>query len=121
MRLHALRGAISVERDDRDQILAATTELMHELIARNGLRTDDVVSCIFTMTPDLTATFPAAAAREMGFADVPLMCATEIAVPGALPRIVRVLVHYHASDDHRASHVYLGEAVALRTDLTAAQ
>ncbi|MEV4419085.1 chorismate mutase [Patulibacter sp. NPDC049589] len=122
MRLHALRGAISVEHDDADEILARTTELMHELLDRNALRPDDVVSCIFTATPDLKAAFPAAAARQMGFDQVPLMCAVEIDVPGALPKIIRVMAHYHSADeDHRASHVYLGRAKALRRDLDSAQ
>ncbi|MGX6447773.1 chorismate mutase [Patulibacter sp. S7RM1-6] len=122
MRLHALRGAISVEADDADEIRTRTTELMRALLERNALTPDDVVSCIFTATPDLKAAFPAAAAREMGFDQVPLMCAVEIDVPGALPRIIRVLAHYHAADeDHRAQHVYLGRATALRRDLASAQ
>ncbi|CAB4934779.1 unannotated protein [freshwater metagenome] len=121
MRLHALRGAISVEDDDADEILARTTELMHELLDRNGLEPDDMVSCIFTATPDLQAAFPAAAARQMGFDQVPLMCAVEIDVPGALPKIIRVLAHYQRTDeDHRAQHVYLGRAKALRKDLDSA-
>jgi len=122
MRMHALRGAISVEADDADEILARTTELMRELLDRNALSPDDMVSCIFTATPDLKAAFPAAAARRMGFDQVPLMCAVEIDVPGALPRIIRVMAHYHAPDaDHRAQHVYLGRAKALRTDISSAQ
>jgi chorismate mutase len=122
MRLHALRGAISVEHDDADEILARTTELMHELLERNALRPDDMVSCIFTATPDLKAAFPAAAARQMGFEHVPLMCAVEIDVPGALQGIIRVLAHYQREDEsHRAQHVYLGRAKALRRDLDVAQ
>lgn len=122
MRLHALRGAISVEHDDADEILARTTELMHELLARNALTPDDVISCIFTATPDLKAAFPAAAARQMGFDQVPLMCAVEIDVPGALPKIIRVMAHYQRADEeHRAAHVYLGRAKALRKDLDSAQ
>jgi len=122
MRMHALRGAISVEADEAEEILARTTELMRALLDRNGLTPDDVVSCIFTMTPDLRAAFPAAAAREMGFDQVPLMCAVEIDVPGSLPRIIRVLAHYQVPDEeHRAQHVYLGRAQALRADLTSAQ
>ncbi len=122
MRMHALRGAISVEADDAEEILARTTELMRELLDRNALRPEELVSCLFTMTPDLRAAFPAAAARQMGFDQVPLMCAVEIDVPGALPQIIRVLVHYQRADeDHRAQHVYLGRAKALRADLTSAQ
>ncbi len=121
MRLHALRGATTVERNDREQILAATEELMAELLARNELVPDDVVSCIFTMTEDLDAEFPAVAARAIGFDRVPLLCVREIDVPGAMPRVIRVLVQYHAGEGHRARHVYLREARALRTDLEAAQ
>lgn len=121
MRLFALRGAASVDRNDADAILSATEELMRELTARNDLRPDAVVSCIFTLTPDLDAEFPAVAARALGFDRVPLLCAREIGVPGALPRVLRVLIHYYADDEHRARHVYLGEARALRSDLEAAQ
>lgn len=120
-RLVALRGATSVEHNDADAICAATEELMRELIARNSLRAEDVVSCIFTATADLDAEFPAVAARRLGFERVPLLCAQEIDVPGALPRIVRVLIHHYAPDGHEARHVYLGEARNLRSDLDAAQ
>jgi chorismate mutase len=120
-RLHALRGAISVERDEAQAIVAATTELMDEIMTRNALRPDQVVSCIFTVTEDLTAEFPALAARGAGFEQVPLLCAREIPVPGSLPRIIRVLIHYYAQDGHRPTHVYLREAAALREDLQAAQ
>lgn len=120
--MHALRGAISVEQDDAEEIRTRTVELMRELLDRNDLTPDEIVSCIFTATPDLKAAFPAAAAREMGFDQVPLMCAVEIDVPGALPRIIRVMVHYQVADaEHRARHVYLGRARALRADLESAQ
>jgi chorismate mutase len=121
MRLFALRGAISVERNEAGAILEATKTLMLEIIERNGLRAETVVSCIFTATHDLDAEFPAVAARALGFDAVPLLCAQEIAVPGSLPRIIRVLIHYHAGDDHVAKHVYLRDATALRADLEAAQ
>jgi chorismate mutase len=121
MRLFALRGAISVERDDAQQILDATTTLMREIVERNGLAPEHVVSCIFTATDDLTAEFPAVAARALGFESVPLLCARELDVPGSLPRVIRVLIHYYADDGHVAKHVYLGEARALRTDLQSAQ
>jgi chorismate mutase len=121
MRLFALRGAISVERNDGAAILAATRTLMLEILERNRLAPEAVVSCIFTATQDLDAEFPAVAARELGFDTVPLLCAQEIAVAGSLPRIIRVLIHYHAGDGHVAKHVYLGEATALRADLQAAQ
>jgi chorismate mutase len=121
MRLFALRGAISVERNDADEILAATTALMREIVQRNGLTPENVVSCIFTATNDLNAEFPAVAARALGFEGVPLLCAREIAVPRALPRVIRVLIHYYAEDGHESKHVYLGEASTLREDLQAAQ
>jgi chorismate mutase len=121
MRLFALRGAISVERNEAQPILDATSELMREIVARNELAPEHVVSCIFTATNDLDAEFPAVAARALGFDTVPLLCAREIDVPGSLPRVIRVLIHYNAPDEHVAKHVYLGEAAALRADLQAAQ
>jgi chorismate mutase len=121
MRLFALRGAASVDRNGADEILGATTELMREIMTRNGLSPDSVVSCIFTATEDLDAEFPAVAARSLGFDRVPLLCAREIPVPGAMPRVIRVLIHYHAEQGHVPTHVYLGDARALRADLDAAQ
>jgi chorismate mutase len=121
MRLFALRGANSVERNEADAILDATEALMRELIARNELTPDAFVSCIFTLTEDLNAEFPAVAARRMGFDRVPLMCAREVPVPGSMPRVIRVLAHYYAPEDHRPRHVYLGDARALRADLESAQ
>jgi chorismate mutase len=121
MRLFALRGAASVERNDAAAILSATTELMEEIMARNRLRPEDVLSCVFTATHDLDAEFPAVAARAVGFDRVPLLCAQEIPVPGSMPRVIRVLIHYQASEDHGPEHVYLGETRALRADLHAAQ
>jgi chorismate mutase len=120
-RLYALRGAISVSADDAQEILDATTELMREIMQRNSLAPDRVVSCIFTLTDDLTAEFPAVAARALGFERVPLLCAREIPVPGSLARVIRVLIHYYAEDGHESRHVYLGEAASLRADLLAAQ
>jgi chorismate mutase len=121
MRLYALRGATSVERNNAKDILEATTTLMLEILERNGIGREDVVSCIFTATNDLNAEFPAVAARSVGFDRVPLLCAREMAVPNSLPRVIRVLIHYYAADGHEARHVYLGEASKLRTDLQAAQ
>lgn len=120
-RLHALRGAISVSADDAAEILDATTELMREVMARNELEPERVVSCIFTATDDLTAEFPAVAARALGFERVPLLCAREIPVPGSLPRVIRVLIHYYAANEHEPAHVYLRDAAGLRADLQAAQ
>src|SRR5450755_3852436 len=121
MRLFALRGANSVEANDASSILSATDALMRELMARNELEAEAMVSCIFTLTDDLNAEFPAVAARRLGLDRVPLLCACEVAVPGSLARVIRVLVHYYAEDGHEPQHVYLGEARALRADLESAQ
>jgi len=121
MRLFALRGAITVEHNDAEEILSATDELIHELMVRNALEPDDLVSCLFTLTQDLDAEFPAKAARRMGLSAVPLMCAREVPVPGSLPRVIRVLVHYYAGEEHVSRHVYLRDARSLRTDLESAQ
>jgi chorismate mutase len=121
MRLYALRGAIDVEANDSEAILSRTEELVREVMARNGLSPEVMVSCVFTATPDLTAEFPAVAARRLGLDRVPLLCAREIDVDGALPRIIRLLLHYHAEEGHTPRHVYLGAAKALRIDLEAAQ
>lgn len=121
MRLFALRGAISVNRNDAQDILDGTTELMQTIMQRNALEPKQVVSCIFTATNDLNAEFPAVAARALGFDGVPLLCAREIAVPRSMPRVIRVLIHYHAEHDHEPRHVYLGDASGLRADLEAAQ
>ena len=121
MRLFALRGANSVEANEASAILEGTSLLIRELMDRNALSTDAMVSCIFTLTDDLNAEFPAVAARAIGFENVPLLCAREIAVPGALPRVIRVMIHHYAEDGHDAKHVYLGEAASLREDLAAAQ
>ena len=121
MRLIALRGATTVQDNESEPILGATEELMHELLGRNGLGPDDLVSCIFTLTDDLDAEFPAVAAREMGLSRVPLMCAREIPVPGSLAKVVRVLVHCYPPVGVDPQHVYLGEARRLRLDLEGAQ
>ncbi|MBW3652159.1 MAG: chorismate mutase [Actinobacteria bacterium] len=121
MRLFALRGASSVDRNDAQAILGATEWLLREILKLNDLHPSDVVSCIFTLTEDLDAEFPAVAARNMGFSRVPLLCSREVPVPGSLPRVIRVLMHYYAPDHHVARHVYLGEARTLREDLEGAQ
>jgi chorismate mutase len=121
MRLRALRGATTVERNDADAILDATDELVREVMDRNSLRPDDLVSCVFTCTSDLDAEFPAVAARRMGLSAVPLLCAREIDVPGSMPRVIRLLVHCYADEGAEARHVYLREASALREDLQGAQ
>lgn len=118
MAVLAVRGAIQIDADDRDQILEATTELVTEVMTRNALTTDDVISVIFTATPDLSAEFPALAARKLGFHDVPLLCASEIDVPHALPRVIRLMAHIEV-DRPRSDiqHVYLRGATALRVDI----
>ena len=121
MKLRALRGATTVERNDADLILEGTEELVRTVMERNALAPEDMVSCIFTCTNDLNAEFPAVAARRLGLNGVPLLCAREIDVPGALPRVIRLMVHCYADPDSEAQHVYLREARALRRDLEAAQ
>ena len=121
IRLFALRGAITVDANDAELILGATERLVRDLMARNGLDADALVSCIFTATEDLDAEFPAVAARRVGLNHVPLLCARELPVPGALPRVIRALVHYYAEEGHTPQHVYLGEARKLRSDLDHAQ
>src|SRR4051794_5067682 len=120
-RLHALRGATTVDRNDAEAIVGATEWLIREIMKRNDLTPQDVVSAIFTLTDDLDAEFPAVAARKLGFDRVPLLCAREIAVPGSLPRVIRILMHYYSEDEHETKHVYLGDARNLRSDLESAQ
>lgn len=118
MAVRAIRGAIQVDADVRDLVLDASTELLVEVLERNGLSSEDLISVIFTATPDLTSEFPAYAARQMGITDVPLLCATEIAVPGAMPRVLRLLAHVETDRSrHDLRHVYLRGAATLRTDL----
>ncbi|MSW83972.1 MAG: chorismate mutase [Actinobacteria bacterium] len=121
MRLFALRGAITVDENDRDAILDATEELMRTLLERNTLAPEDLVSVIFTLTEDLNAEFPAVAARRIGLDRVPLLCMREVPVPGSLPRVIRVLLHAYGQEGVEARHVYLREAQTLRADLDSAQ
>jgi len=120
-RLFAVRGAVQAESNEAGAILRATDELMRELIERNGLAAADMVSCLFTTTEDLDAEFPAVAARDLGLTAVPLMCCREIPVPGSMPRVIRVMLHFYAPAGHEPAHVYVGGAQKLRTDLEAAQ
>jgi chorismate mutase len=116
--VRAIRGAVQVDANEREAILEGTTELVSEVMTRNDLVTDDVISVLFTATQDLTAEFPALAARKIGFGEVPLMCATEIPVPGALPRVVRLMMHVETGRSRREiQHVYLRGAAALRLDI----
>ena len=110
-RIFALRGAAQASANERDAILTATDELLRELIRRNDLE----------LTPDLDAEFPAVAARRLGLDAVPLLCAREIAVPDAMERVIRTMLHYYAPSRHVPSHVYLGPAAELRSDLGSAQ
>ena len=120
-RLWAVRGAVQAEKNDVEAILTATEVLMRELMSRNGLEPQRLVSCLFTTTDDLNAEFPAVAARRLGLEAVPLLCARELDVPGAMRSVIRVLVHYYAPADHAPAHAYLGAAQSLRSDLHAAQ
>lgn len=118
MAVRAVRGATQVDADVREQVLDATTELLSAVLERNGLTAEDLISVVFTATPDLHAEFPAYAARQMGITDVPLLCACEIDVSGALPRVLRLLAHVETARPRAdIRHVYLRGAAALRTDL----
>jgi len=123
MSIRGIRGATTVSADQPDLILQATCELLEAILEENeGLQTEDVASAIFTVTDDLTSTFPAQGARQMGWGLVPMMCAREIPVPGSLPRVIRVLVNWNTETPQSAiKHVYLRDAVKLRPDLVAAQ
>jgi chorismate mutase len=117
LRLRAVRGAITVPGDTGDEIAEATGELLAAVLERNGLAVDDIVSVVFTATPDLTAEFPAAAARRLGLSATPMLCAQELAVEGSMPRCIRVLVHCSMPASRATRHVYLREARQLRLDL----
>lgn len=114
----ALRGATTLEADSREQVLERTTALLREMMARNGITKDDIVSIVFTATDDIHTEFPAAAARGMGLGDIPLLCARELDIDGAVDKCIRILMHFYsdvAPADVR--HVYLERAKPLRTDL----
>jgi chorismate mutase len=116
--VRGVRGAITVERDDAALLLDATERLLREIVAENAIRSDDVASALFTLTPDLVSQFPAMAARRMGWTRVPLLNFTEIAVPGGLPRCIRVLLHVNTEKrQDEIVHVYLDGARVLRPDL----
>jgi chorismate mutase len=121
VRLFAVRGAVQAEANEAEPILSATEALLRELIDRNDLEPAQMVSCLFTTTEDLDAEFPAMAARRLGLSSVPLLCCREIPVPGSMPRVIRVMLHFHAPVGHEPAHAYIGEAQKLRTDLQAAQ
>lgn len=116
--VRALRGATTFDRDETGHVSERVVELVSEMLDRNGVDHDDVISVIFTATEDLTCTFPAAAARRIGLGDVPLLCARELSIEGAMPRCVRVLMHVDTGRSRQElRHVYLYEARALRDDL----
>ena len=123
MAMRGIRGATTVAADEPELILRATRELLEAILQENeGMRPEDVGSALFTVTQDLASTFPAQGAREMGWGLVPMLCAREIPVPGSLPRVIRVLVHWNTEvAQSEITHVYLHEAVSLRPDLIAAQ
>ena len=123
MSIRGIRGATTVPADEPAQILQATRELLEEILYENeGMQPEDVASALFTVTDDLASTFPAQAARQMGWELVPMMCAREIPVPNSLPRVIRVLVHWNTEvPQNKITHVYLRDAVKLRPDLVAAQ
>jgi len=119
MSCRGVRGATTVDRNDREEILTATRQLLALMIRRNGIDKLDVASAIFTTTPDLDAEFPALAARQLGWLDVPLLCGHELAVPGSLPRCIRVLVHWNTeAAQGDIEHIYIRDAMRLRPDLS---
>ncbi|MEX0791224.1 MAG: chorismate mutase [Actinomycetota bacterium] len=117
-RVRGLRGATTVGEDTRQEVMDATAELVQAMMGRNDVAHEDLVTIIFTATPDITSEFPAAAARSIGISDVPLLCACEMAVEGSIPRVIRILMHIY-TDKRLAElrHVYLKDAQPLRTDL----
>ena len=118
MAVRAIRGAIQLDVDEREHLLASTRELVTAVLEANNLHTDALISILFTLTADLRSEFPALAARELGMGDVPLLCTTEIDVPGAMPRVVRLMAHAEMDVPRdKVQHVYLRGAVGLRRDL----
>lgn len=118
-RVVAIRGAVDVGTDNATEIRRVVVDLVRHITERNQLEENSIISAQFTMTPDLRSVFPASAAREAGWNAVPMLCATAIDVPGALPKCIRVLVHANLPAGRKAEHVYLGRAVSLRPDLQA--
>lgn len=118
MAVRAVRGAVQLERDDAEHMDEQVSELMTAVLERNALTADDLISVWFTATPDLHSGFPAAAARNLGIVDVPLICAQELDVEGAMPRVVRILAHIESQlPKSEVNHVYLGAAASLRQDI----
>ena len=118
MKLRAIRGATCLVQDDAQEMAEAVTELLSEILVRNGVSLDELVSIFFTATPDLHSAFPAAAARGIGLADVPLMCAQELDITGAMEKVIRVMLHVQTDTPrNEVKHVYLRGAEALRKDI----
>ena len=119
MAFRGVRGATTVAHNSRDEILTATRQLLALMIRQNDIRGEDVASAVFSATVDLNAEFPALAARQLGWLDVPLLCTHEMSVPGALPRCIRVLIHWNTDkQQNEVTHVYVKEATRLRPDLS---
>lgn len=119
MACRGVRGATTVEQNEREEILTATRQLLALIIRSNGIDPADIASATFTTTPDIDAEFPALAARQLGWLDVPLLCGHEMTVPGSLPRCIRVLMHWNTDKPQSAvEHVYVRDAVKLRPDLS---
>jgi len=116
--VRAVRGAIQLDVDEREHVLSCTRELVSSVLEANSLTNDDVISIMFTATPDVRSEFPAVAARELGLGDVPLMCAQELAIAGAMPMVIRLMAHINTTlPRDQITHVYLRGATALRRDL----
>lgn len=118
MSIRGIRGATTIDHDDADLIVEATTELLVQMLEVNQIEVEDIASCWLTTTPDVTAQFPAVAARQMGWKDVALMCAHEMVVPGSLPLCIRAMIHWNTDKSQtEIEHVYLRDATQLRPDL----
>lgn len=118
MLVQGIRGAITVEKNSVEDILSCTKELLKEIILQNNINTEEIISCIFTVTPDLNAVYPAVAARDMGWITVPLICMNEMIVPGSLEKVIRVLLHINTyKKQSEMKHVFLKNAKKLRPDL----
>lgn len=118
MAVRAVRGAVQLDRDDAEHMHERVSELLNAILERNSFQVEDLISVVFTATPDLHSDFPAVAARKLGITDVPLVCAQELDITGAMPRVVRILAHVEtAAAKSEIAHVYLGAAAALRKDI----
>lgn len=118
MQIRGIRGAISVEQNSEIEILDNTKQLLKEIIQVNNIKLNDIISCLFTVTKDLDAVYPAVAARELGWTEIPLICVNEMLVPGSLEKVIRVLLHVNSiKSQNEIIHVYLKRANVLRPDL----